>query len=120
MQGNGKQPPAGYQLFNSQVVAPGTPAPTGPIAMTPDEQVALSQLHPDKDTPAAYGHMKVITPPGQAKTAQPPTPPPVTPAPDPAILELAHNDDLNVATIARQAHKKRGQEPPDEVVVPLR
>ncbi len=37
--------------------------------------------------------------------------------PSPAILNLAHNDDLNVATIARQA--KRISEADDEVVISL-
>lgn len=41
---------------------------------------------------------------------------PVTPAPDPAILELSRNDDLSVATIARQAKKKPLE---DEVVISL-
>lgn len=40
---------------------------------------------------------------------------------DPAILSLANNDDLNVATLAREAHKAKGEEPPeDEVVITLR
>jgi hypothetical protein len=34
-------------------------------------------------------------------------------------LQLANNDDLNVATIARQANKDT-KEPPDEVIVKLR
>lgn len=41
---------------------------------------------------------------------------PVTPEPDPAILELSRNDDLSVATIARQAKKKPLE---DEVVISL-
>lgn len=46
---------------------------------------------------------------------------PMTPAPDPAILGLVNNDDLTVATIARQAKKDRKEEPPqDEVVISLR
>jgi hypothetical protein len=43
---------------------------------------------------------------------------PVTPKPDPAILELASNDDLDIATIARQA-KKDLQKSPDEVEIRL-
>jgi hypothetical protein len=38
--------------------------------------------------------------------------------PDPAILSLANNNDLNVATLAREAHKAKGEEP-DEVVISL-
>lgn len=41
----------------------------------------------------------------------------VTPAPNPAILQLASNDDLDVATIAREANKRK--ELQDEVVISL-
>lgn len=45
---------------------------------------------------------------------------PMTAAPDPAILALASSNDLNVATLARQAKKnKGGNESPDEVVISL-
>jgi hypothetical protein len=41
----------------------------------------------------------------------------VTPEPNPAILELANNNDLNVATLAREA--QRSTDTPDEIVVSL-
>jgi hypothetical protein len=44
--------------------------------------------------------------------------PKVTQARDTAILDLARNDDLNVATIAREA-QKRSEPPADEVVISL-
>jgi len=44
--------------------------------------------------------------------------PAVTRQPDPAILELANNDDLDVATIARQANKEI-RKSPDEVEIRL-
>ena len=43
---------------------------------------------------------------------------PVTQAPDPAILQLASNDDLDVATLARQANRHK-EELQDEVVISL-
>lgn len=43
----------------------------------------------------------------------------VTPQPDPAILNLAHNNDLNVATLAREAHKAKGFSDDDEVIISL-
>ncbi len=43
-----------------------------------------------------------------------------TPTPDPAILNLANNDDLSVATIARQAEKNRKLTTDDEVIITLR
>jgi hypothetical protein len=72
----------------------------------------------------SYSHLRTIQP-ASARAADKPatTPkPPVTAQPDPAILELASNNDLNVATIARQAQKPRddGPQPPDEVVISLR
>jgi hypothetical protein len=53
-------------------------------------------------------------------TTSVPTPPaqPVTRQPDPAILELANNDDLDIATIARQA-KREIDKSPDEVEIRL-
>lgn len=100
---------------------------------------------------AAYGQMKVIDPLGQRKPAPPISPQPVAsqaaddrqqttngssavapddsgqttvagqPATEPAILELASNDDLNVATLAREAGRNQRKRPPsDEVVISLR
>ncbi len=58
--------------------------------------------------------------------AQPPTAagtqgPAVTATSDPAIISLAKNDDLNVATLAREAQKNRGDEnqPRNEVMISL-
>ena len=55
---------------------------------------------------------------GDQTTSQTSTNPTVTPPPDPAIINLASNNDLDVATIARQARKDK-DEPSDEVVVSL-
>jgi hypothetical protein len=51
-----------------------------------------------------------------APPVQQPAPPPVTPAQQAAILQLANNNDLNVATIAREAERAG---PQDEVVIKL-
>jgi len=51
--------------------------------------------------------------------AQPPAQPTVKPTEDPAILSLAHNDDLNVSTLAREAKRAKGEDD-GEVIVPLR
>jgi hypothetical protein len=130
--------PAGYATFDgTQTVMPGTyDEPTrqsGPL--TPAEESLLSQLRSRSDRPSvAYGHTRVIQPisrkhktkrakAGKSLRQRPAnrehgtSPKPL----NPAILELANNDDLTVATIARQAGKKPGPQPPDnEVVVPLR
>lgn len=57
-----------------------------------------------------------------AQIATVPQPEPaMTQQPDPAILNLANNNDLNVATIAREANKAKHQDlPHDEVVISLR
>lgn len=136
--------PAGYATFGSRTVLPGTDDHTGKSGpLTPSEQALLEQVHIDQSKPSpAYGNTKVIQPISAKQKSQWPVnsgqPPsgssPVTSnglqtasrhTPDPAILNLANNDDLNVATIAREANKKRrppdgGEPPKDEVVVPLR
>ena len=107
------------------------PDPSQPPAPLSEEEL-LEKIHTEqKNKPKKYGNMRVIKPVDEQQAEQ--TTPeetqpadeakaPMTPQPDPAILELANNDDLNVATIARQAHKKtkRKDNPPDgEVVISL-
>lgn len=121
----------GLATLESRVVMPGQSA-VNPADPTPDEEALIKQLHEkqqhEKSSPA-YGHMRTILPLSEQPQAPPPPPPAppsqatpsATATPDPAILELANNDDLNVATLARQAKKNRKKEPPtDEVVVSLR
>lgn len=109
-------------------------------ALNPAPQAAvpaqLPQL-PAKQS-MAYSHMRTLQPLGQqsapVQTAAVPAAPAAiaqqTPnsgtssgasAPDPAILSLANNNDLNVSTIARQAYKATHEEEPpqDEVVISL-
>jgi hypothetical protein len=52
----------------------------------------------------------------QIPASQPATPP-VTPTQQAAILQLAHNDDLNVATLAREAQRSEAAD--GEVVIKL-
>jgi hypothetical protein len=54
---------------------------------------------------------------GGTPSASSPPPGPVTTTSDPVILQLAHNDDLNVATLAHQANKAREQKSSDDEVV---
>lgn len=101
--------------FGQPATPPSTGSQTQPLSKQ-DEQALLAQLHPDPKPQAAFGHMKVIDPKGpniEHRTSK------VEPV-DPVIQQLAGNDDLNIDTIARQAHKNRKQPPDDEVVVPLR
>lgn len=119
--------PSGAVTFGTQVVSPGTDqtdttnAGVLPATPTADEAALVHELEEHKEegpTSSYYGHLKTIEPLSvqrerAAKTAAQtpppipaaPPPPPVTPAQQAAILQLARNDDLNVATIAREANK---------------
>lgn len=124
--------------FNTQVVAPGTPTADLPVTAanpTPDEENFIKQLKNEPAfSPNMHGHLHVIQPlsvqkaqaEAAAKAAQnnpqplqplPPAPK-VTQPPDADILDLARNNDLNVATIAREANKRK-EPPQDEVVISL-
>ncbi|HSX06245.1 MAG TPA: PrgI family protein [Candidatus Saccharimonadia bacterium] len=138
------QPPADYWFLQQPVAAapgqatfvdtpiivPGTPTPTlaAPQAATPtaEEEALVSKLKQENSSQTvAYGHLKTLKTPEQlraeAAAAQAATPakPVVTPQAQAAIMNLANNDDLDVATIARQAHKEVEQEDDGEVVISL-
>lgn len=131
--------------FNTQVVAPGTPVAALPIptaaAPTPDEEAFIKKLKNEPAfSPNMHGHLHVIQPlsvqqaqaaaqqaaqanaqaPAADQNATNPQPaaPKMTQQPDAAILDLARNDDLNVATLAREATKRK-EPPQDEVVISL-
>ncbi|HTE22555.1 MAG TPA: PrgI family protein [Candidatus Limnocylindria bacterium] len=110
--------PAAIQQSQGMPLKPLAPA-GGPLT----EEELLEKIHAEQKTPKNYGNMRVIKTleeqQAEAKAAasaaaampvQPALPPaydqPVTQAPDPDIIGLATNDDLDVATIARQANKK--------------
>lgn len=118
----------GYATFSkSNLVTPGTaPAPSvaAPLA---DEAAILEKLHNKQQKgSAAYGHMRTVRPLGESNHPAHPSHAngevqgAAPKAPDPTIMQLANNDDLDVATIARQANKKQDQGPSDEVVISLR
>jgi hypothetical protein len=110
---------------NPQLVQPGAQQTVGPVAATPtpDEVALAEQLRRQEDTQISNSHLKTIAPPGQEERYAKHKPQsPVPPQTDAAILNLANNNDLNVATIAREAHKAREpkQQSEDEVVISLR
>jgi hypothetical protein len=127
--------------------APTTSLPVTAAVPTQDEESFIkSHGNQPAFSPNMHGHLHVIQPlssqgkaqpqaaqpagqPRQATAApttpqtpqqQPQNPPaaPVTGRTDTAILDLARNDDLNVATIAREAQKRK-EPPEDEVVISL-
>ncbi len=140
--------PAGYATFaSSPVVFPGMddnqalPAPSGGAATSDAEKELLERVHHEKNTASqTYGHMKTLHPlsdQGSSDTSQtritdgqtaPAKPQPTanretdtsSEAANPAILRLANNDDLNVATLAREAKKASPKPLDDEVIISLR
>lgn len=103
------QPPMQPQPQNSLL----TPqqVQTQPVYQTGQMPATVSPVQPAYPTqsPAAATSNTLAPQPPQQQ---------VTPTSDPAILQLASNDDLNVATIAREANKRKG-ELQDEVVISL-
>lgn len=131
--------PRNSVTFGTKVVAPGAPTDDSTQTATPtvDEEELVHELEAHKEegpTSSYYGHLRTIQPISVQKeeaakkaaeashmqAAQqiplPPPPPPVTPTTQAAILQLASNDDLNVATIAREAKRNESD---DEVVIKL-
>lgn len=127
----GPSPTAGGATAQAQAPAPALAAPVAAAPIDPAQEAALSaQLRAQHSSSAApYGHMRTMQPLG-AQPAQPPADysatasgaSPVTEQPDPAILSLANNDDLDVATLAREAQRAKDEEgrSGDEVVISLR
>jgi PrgI family protein len=125
---------------------PTTNLPVTAAVPTPEEEAFVKQLKNEPAfSPNMHGHLHVIQPlsaqkaqaqmpaaPNGQLPVMPPAPvstnpqgapgqpatPQVTQQPDAAILDLARNDDLNVATIAREANKRK-EPPQDEVVISL-
>lgn len=111
--------PAGYASFDhNQTVMPGNP----PLAIqgkpgpeTQDEEEFLEKVHAEKNRPQpGKSHLKTIKPLAEqqaearnaAKTKKKKTSKDRPAALDPRLQDLPSNDDLNVATIARQANKR--------------
>ncbi len=84
------------------------------------EEEALAASIKERQAQLAQANNRLQTIATTPQMPPKPAEPPVTPAPSPAILDLAKNNDLNVATLARQAGKAKEMKPDDgEVVVSL-
>jgi hypothetical protein len=133
-------PPTQSIFTDTKVVQPGTNDPGIPAKPeTADEAALAAQFKARSAAPTiSYAHLRTIQPLGSTPSPAPvaslkapvmvaepvaaPQPPtPSTPRYDPAILSLANNNDLNVATLAREAYKAINHEDPpeDEVVIKL-
>ncbi len=133
-----------YTTFQSPAVvspyaqqAP-SPQPVQAAAPSLDEEALLQKIHKQQsESSQQYGHLKTIQPltmqtegsgqpvPLNTVPAAPITPPQNAPAVsvtapvNPAIINLANNDDLNIATLARQANKNQDLSNDGEVVISL-
>lgn len=118
--------PGQAQFMAPPAITPGVQDDTQIVASPEEEAIAQrAKVDNEKREQQSYGHLKKLVPieeqPVAAAVAPQPQPAaakPVTAPPDPAIIKLASNNDLNVATIARQA-KKDKQAEADEVIVSL-
>lgn len=126
---------AGQASFASApVVAPSAAVnpPLVPQAATPtaEEEALVKKFKAENSSQtAAYSHMKTLRTPEEIQEdearqavavaqAAAVAKPPVTPKDQAVIINLAQNDDLDVATIARQAHKQ-AEGDSNEVVISL-
>lgn len=110
----------------------GTPAVTNSSLMpqasnpTAEEQALADQIKAANDQGSmVYNNLKTIKTPAQVadearQAAAQKAQAAVTPERQAAIMNLARNDDLNVATLARQANQPNGGMQDGEVVIPLR
>lgn len=120
-----QQIPQGNNVFGSSVVTPGMTNDDATTSTSDASETALAEelrAHTNQQT-LENAHLPTLLPlaeqekrkaaaqlasttiPTASNNSTNMSTPAVTAAPDAAILELAHNDDLNIETIARQAKK---------------
>lgn len=118
--------PKGNDLFGTDVVVPGAASDDNQTTGL-DEDALTQQLRAQADQSLLENsHLPTLLPlaeqekrkAAQTAAAQASATSPMTAAPDAAILGLAHNDDLNIETIARQAKKAQAGDD-GEVVISL-
>jgi len=103
--------------FTPSTTAFSFPATT--VADNIDEQLLAQKLKEKRQQGKPNLHDRKTSLPGAGSSTTLPDPSSSTTPGDPAIINLANNDDLDVATIARQANKKSGADD-NEVVISLR
>jgi hypothetical protein len=100
---------------NAPQITPGAHTSSDVTEPTEQDEAVLSAAHKQQRArDGSVDHLKTIDPAG-ARPQQPES----TSNPDPITLDLARNDDLNVATLARQAKRERHQDDNGEVVISL-
>ena len=117
--GQQSQTAPGYTTFDhTQTVTPGAVVPTTPAPSADDQTKLLSKIHKQKkQTTAPNKHLRTIKTLDEQKAEEAKK---AAQAPSPAVQQLANNNDLNVATIARQANKPPQKLDDGEVVISLR
>lgn len=131
-------PDSQAMFTSSPIIQPGASAATTSQPTTSDEVTLDAQLKAQSTSQqGSYSHLRTIQPlasdqglgdRGQDAVTidhQAPVNQPVNPGPtghNPAIISLANNNDLNVATLAREADKAKhlDDSSEDEVVISLR
>jgi hypothetical protein len=108
---------AGFDSFGGDtVLRPGVQEEKPETPVSSDEQAIINKVKEQKASPGTYNsHMKTIqplsdTPAAPVATIRPPVQPEAQkpqaqPEPNPGIMRLASNDDLNISTIAREANR---------------
>lgn len=120
---------AAVRPLSSPTGRPATPA--APV-ITSGPQPQESQEPTVHFNPYPTIHQRVVQPYNAAspKPAVAPSPPVnpaqaqpatsvMTPAVSPGIMRLAHNDDLSISAIAREAHRLQGDNEGEEVIISL-
>ena len=99
------------------------PAPVAPVAPSAEDAMLDAQLRQQAVQSQVYSsNLRTLQPPlsGPApQAAVDNSSSPMTASGDPAILSLSKNNDLNVATLAREAQRARDDGSQDEVVISL-
>lgn len=120
------QPSNDYWFMNGNAQAASSIPMTQATNISREEEKALTNELKAKSAPrpSPYSNLRTVQPLGTQPPAiqadNPNISAPVTATPDPAILSLAKNDDLNVSTLAREARRANGEDlDSDEVVIPL-
>lgn len=141
VQGGGtpaQQPANNWFMQDAQSLTNNAPVNPSPISAL-DEQKLLENIHKENARPnPAYGHTKVLDPSGKpttpktgvsatdtattqtTQTKDEPADTASSEAKTEVITRLASSNDLNVATIAREADKTSRKPPSDEVTISLR
>jgi hypothetical protein len=135
------QPAPAQQSDSYWFMRPGATGGSGPVAppvsagspaVTPvqsDDALAQQLRGRQASRATPYEHLRTLRPLGSQPVQPAPAAPSapststMTAAPDPDILTLANNNDLNVTALAHEAERnkaKKQEPPPDEIVISLR